>query len=70
MAQSAGVPPHENARRAPGTSHGSAETASWIEMQCDVLRGREMGRAGTREVSQRSARNDGDDRDGIGREGT
>ena len=24
--------------RAPRTSHGSAETASWIEMQCDVLR--------------------------------
>ena len=56
MAQSAGVPPHENARSAPGTSQGSAETASWIEMQCDVLRKRESERAGAREVSRRTAR--------------
>ena len=43
-------------------------------MQCDVLRGREMKRAGTREVSRRSARtgtswDEGDDGDDLGRLG-
>lgn len=32
-----GVPLHANARLAPGTSHGSAEMAWCIDMQCDDL---------------------------------
>jgi hypothetical protein len=35
--QSAGVPLEEKARVAPGTTHGVAETALCIEMECDVL---------------------------------
>lgn len=50
MVQSAGMPLHEKAAFAPGTSQGSAEMASCMEMQCEVLRRRVHS---TRRLSRR-----------------
>ena len=51
--QSAGVPLEEKARVAPGTTHGVAETALSIEMECDVL---SIERSGTVRATRRAGR--------------
>jgi hypothetical protein len=57
--QSAGVPLEEKARVAPGTTHGVAETALCIEMECDVLSIEGGGTVRTARRAGRAARRAG-----------